>query len=192
MQITMQDEASRIYLAGNTFPIKAAIKSAGGHWDADRRMWWIGKSKREEITKAISQSSANPQPGQHPSEAQGDATKIIGTATYKGKTYYVMFAGPTKRGTDAMKLCFRDGSQVFWASIGPGPGDAEWKKQYREPTTVGAINRFLAGLKTPEGRAAAQDRAAHPGDRRAPEGKTCGMCGSAYCEGAWGGLCEQD
>ena len=45
MAIALQTEATRIYLVGDTFPAKDQIKSIGGHWDAERRAWWVGKGK---------------------------------------------------------------------------------------------------------------------------------------------------
>lgn len=27
--------------SGNTYPIRAAIKSLGGHWDAERKVWIV-------------------------------------------------------------------------------------------------------------------------------------------------------
>lgn len=38
------------------------------------------------------------------------------TATYKGRTYRVMFSGKTKFGTKA-KLSFMDGSKEFWVDL---------------------------------------------------------------------------
>jgi uncharacterized repeat protein (TIGR03803 family) len=48
MAIALQTEATRIYLVGDTFAAKDRIKAIGGHWDPDRRAWWIGKGKLAE------------------------------------------------------------------------------------------------------------------------------------------------
>jgi len=49
MAIELQNQGRRCYLIGNTYPIKDKIKAAGGHWDNDRKAWWIGVGKRAEF-----------------------------------------------------------------------------------------------------------------------------------------------
>jgi hypothetical protein len=41
---------------GDTFPIRAALKSAGCRWDADEKAWWTGK--RETAESLVAQASA--------------------------------------------------------------------------------------------------------------------------------------
>jgi hypothetical protein len=51
--ITLQREGSRVYVAGNTYPVKDAIKAAGGHWDGDRKQWWVGAAKQPDLEKSL-------------------------------------------------------------------------------------------------------------------------------------------
>src|SRR5690606_3647419 len=78
--------------------------------------------------------------------APGRDQVVAGTATYKGRTYYV--AGKIDRGrthwddsVDAVTtrdgskylLCFRDGSKSFWAAR----AEVQLLKVYRKPQTIG-------------------------------------------------------
>lgn len=150
----MQTEGRRIYLAGNTFPIKSQIKSAGGHWDNDRKMWWIGTGKKEEIEKAIStgNSSAAASTVTVRQEETGENIKVKGKARYKGHIYFVVWSGTTSRG-EAFKLAFRAGSKVFWADA----AEVQWEKYYQEREwrgrkegypTIGSINSYAERMKT--------------------------------------------
>lgn len=55
--ITMETVGKRVYLNGNTFPVKDALKRAGCHWDGDRRAWWIGVGKREAVLDIIGRAA---------------------------------------------------------------------------------------------------------------------------------------
>lgn len=136
-------QGRRVYLFGNTFGIKDAIKAAGGKWDPDQRAWWISTTKANDpdfqrlINDANSGASAPAQgqgqaaqgQGQYQAEqTKGTETKVIGKALYKGKSYYVVFFGRTSRGNEAFKLSFRDGSKYFWADA----TEATWEKHYSE------------------------------------------------------------
>lgn len=53
LAITLDTVGARVYLRGDTFAVKSAIKAAGGHWDADARAWWVGAAKRDDIERVI-------------------------------------------------------------------------------------------------------------------------------------------
>lgn len=53
MAITIRREGQRVYFEGNTFPIKDQIKALGGHWDGDRRAWWVGAKKEAEARALV-------------------------------------------------------------------------------------------------------------------------------------------
>ena len=70
-------------------------------------------------------------------------SKILGRATYKGKSgYLVLWHGITKEGKRATKLAFRDGSKTFW-----GNGDVQIEKMYNEPISFAKLNRLAEELK---------------------------------------------
>lgn len=43
--ISIERAGARVYFGGNTYTVKDRIKALGGHWDADRRQWWVGAKK---------------------------------------------------------------------------------------------------------------------------------------------------
>lgn len=125
-------QGRRVYLFGNTYGIKDAIKAAGGKWDGDQRAWWISTTKANDPAFQRLINDANDAPAAPAQEKQAEATKgidtrVIGKALYKGKSYYVVWYGTTARG-EAFKLSFRDGSKYFWANA----SEATWEKQYSE------------------------------------------------------------
>jgi hypothetical protein len=155
--ITLEKQGRRVYLIGNTYPIKDQIKNAGGKWDADRKAWWVGVAKQSQFEKFTqSESTAtngNGMPALTPS------SEIIGRAQYKEREYLLVWEGETKRGP-AAKLAFRDGSKVFWASR----GEYRVIKHYREPMTLRQLDRFAAEKKAER---EANERAAEIARKRA-------------------------
>lgn len=58
MTIAIEKAGARLYFTGNTFPIKDRIKSLGGHWDGDRRQWWVGTKKADDAAQLVESLSA--------------------------------------------------------------------------------------------------------------------------------------
>lgn len=52
---TLEKVGSRLYFANSPFAAKDAIRRLGGHWDGDRRQWWIGAAKKEAAEKLVAQ-----------------------------------------------------------------------------------------------------------------------------------------
>lgn len=178
--ITLQAEGRRIYVAGNSFPIKDAIKSAGGHWDGGRKQWWIGAGKKEEIERAISATEAPvTQDGERAKETASDETQIRGKATYKGKTYFMMCES---RDGESAKLTTLDGKIVFWAKRENGMEvikryeAREERGNYGRGTgryrfqTLGSIRSFIANKRG----------AARENHGFEAETKQCWECGGAF------------
>ena len=46
-------DGKRVWIVGNTYPYKNAIRNAGGHWDSDAGKWWIGATKLEEVQQLL-------------------------------------------------------------------------------------------------------------------------------------------
>lgn len=57
MAITIERAGQRVYFAGDTFAAKDAIKRMGGHWDGDRRQWWVGAKKLAEAEELAADAS---------------------------------------------------------------------------------------------------------------------------------------
>ena len=155
--ITLETAGTRIYLIGNTYPVKDAIKAAGGHWDGERRAWWLGAAKRAEAERL---ATATPAPSAASSDTSPYDGEVRGTVTYTspktGKTskMYVRWEGRTSRGTEAVRLVSFDGRIDFWADA----TSVQWIKRYalREGyrgarasyPTLSGLRRYAAQAKT--------------------------------------------
>jgi hypothetical protein len=106
--ITFQEEGKRVYVLGNTFPIKSAIKDCGGHWDGDKKAWWIGAKKKEELQRVIN--------GAKPEAQERRETTVMGKADYNGHSYYIAWMGMTKHGESA-RLVSLDEKLDFWKPV---------------------------------------------------------------------------
>lgn len=61
MSITTNRIGRRTYLVGETFPHKAAIKAEGGHWDGDRKAWWLGDdAKAKALAETLNATKTAP------------------------------------------------------------------------------------------------------------------------------------
>ncbi|OFW37672.1 MAG: hypothetical protein A3J29_06265 [Acidobacteria bacterium RIFCSPLOWO2_12_FULL_67_14b] len=68
--VTYETIGARVYVLGQTFALRDAIKSAGGHWDAERKAWWIGATKRAELEAAIAAAKPADQSSYRPSKCK--------------------------------------------------------------------------------------------------------------------------
>lgn len=150
MPILLQTEGRRIYLSGNTFPIKDDIKSIGGKWDAERKMWWVGVGKADEAKALCEAKTSAPSPVK--TVANPDEIRLTGKGKYKGREYY---AGSfTQDRTRVRLLTLPDDSGKFldfWAPC----SEVEQTKTYSprehtyrghtttQYTTLGGIAAFI-------------------------------------------------
>lgn len=189
MTIEIRTEGRRSYITGNTYPHRNALRSAGAHWDADAKAWWVGDAAK--AAELVGRFAASPQPAADTAssgerqDAPGEDATVAGRAEYKGRTYYL--AGRVERGAsrydrdkvhpvstrDGAKLLLiaRDGSMQFWAAREA----VQVTKRYDRPQTIAGLRSFAAEAK-----------------KGFPGRATCSYCGSPSCDGARGGLCEED
>lgn len=143
-------DGRRLYIATQYGdPCVPGLKALGAHWDAASRRWWISSAKQADVEKAIAKTAGQ--------SAISGETRLVGNAKYKGRTYYVQWFGDCKNGERKAHLCSLDGKIDFWAKCEdyPRPGHdsgdvATIVKVYREPTTVGSIQRYIDRLKRGE------------------------------------------
>jgi len=162
--VTIETVGRRHYLRGNTYPIKDRLRNAGAHWDPEQRAWWT--AKREVAEGAIGAADTAIEQRNERERTEGvdkSAAVIRGKAAYKGKTYLLLWSGETKRGP-AAKLCFRDGSKVFWAD---GP-EVQIIKTYREPLSIAKLDRLAEEYRY---------QREHDGERRPGTRYECEECG---------------
>ena len=116
--ISLQEEGPRLYVVGNSYVLKDAIRAVGGRWDRERKQWWIGVEKRTEIEAVIAKAEAMPQsqPPQQPYEGA-----VLGKVEYKERLYFVRTQGP-----GSLHLVNFAGTLDFWAK----EGLCHWVKRY--------------------------------------------------------------
>lgn len=187
MTISVKTEkvGSRIYVVGNTYPIKDQLKAAGCHWDGDRKQWWIGAAKAAAIDAIVGKVDGQDVP--EPKKDLG-SKEVHGKVEYKGRTYYVICE--SKDG-GRLWLTVLDASIDFWADAAA----CQWIKRYearerfagygrgtvREYQTLGGIRRYVERMKNDKGfREQEEDRQAVSAcgrrDCRRLEGKFCSDC----------------
>src|SRR5690554_3443090 len=103
--ISLEKVGSRIYVTGNTYPIRSQLKDIGCHWDGDRKQWWIGTAKVKQVEELLAGASSQPQ------KENLDEARVYGKVEYKGKTYYVI---AQSRSNGRVRLTVLDGSIDFW------------------------------------------------------------------------------
>ena len=147
---------ARVYVRGAEFGHRDALKAAGAKWDPEKRMWWAGVAKRAALEAVIATVSATTKTAtaqdQDP-DCRGSETVVIGRATYKDVSYYVLWAGRTKSGEDKIKLVDRKGEKSFWLLM----AEVVWNKSYGRPRshpndridypTIGSLAAYAERMK---------------------------------------------
>lgn len=164
--MTIEQLGSRLYVVGDGFPVREQLKRAGCHWDAARKQWWIGTARRAAVEPLLSYSR---------DEAETvplDAPAIRGRVSYRGKTYYLLADGVGRTGKPYAKLCYRDGTRVFWAAAASlAAGEMVILKRYEEPRSIQSLRDYAQ-------RRRAEDR----GDAECPVCARLCTCGTAqFC-----------
>jgi hypothetical protein len=142
MTISISTEGRRCYITGNTYPFRDRIRALGAHWDATRKQWWTGK--REEAEQLVAKLQSDEQAARQQEREQGISTSacvIRGRAEYQGKVYYLLAHGVTKEGKPYVKLCFRDGSKVFWAA---NVAEVKILREYDDPCSIDSLRQYAA------------------------------------------------
>lgn len=146
VQLTIEQVGRRLYVRGNSYPVKDTLRTAGAKWDADQRAWYVGTAKRAQLEALVSGGIQAPDRDR----PQGLDIAVRGKASYKGKTYPYITAWAGERDGQYMErvlLVFRDGSSQFWAPSGHGPEQAQITKIYREPLTLRKLQELADGYR---------------------------------------------
>lgn len=155
LSVTTEKVGARIYVAGNTFSIKSQLKSAGCHWDGERKQWWIGAAKASQIESIVGGLDGKTV---DPDKEELADRPCTGKVEYKGRTYYVI--GRSEK-TGKLWLTVLDCKIDFWAA----ESECNWVKRYQEREergaygkstgryshqTLGGIRRFIEKSKRDE------------------------------------------
>lgn len=175
MGITVEEVAQRIYLLGDTYPVKDRIKQLGGHWDGERKAWWVGKVKQADVASLVTELASKPQTPAARMKESPDTIRLTGKGKYKGRTYYA--GAVTKDGMKVRLLTLPDANGDyldFWADC----SQVEEVKRYQprevwngrrgggtvtQYTTLGSIADFIAKEKK----------------NKANGGEVCAECGKS-------------
>ena len=131
----------RYYFDGAPYSARDALKSAGCRWDPQRRAWWTGKA----ATAALVEGQAVEAPAKDEA-INVDSRSIAGRVQYKGRSYYLL--AERRDGTGA-KVCFRDGSRVFWTQRGV---EYTVTKRYRELRSISQLRAYAEQAKEDQAR----------------------------------------
>jgi hypothetical protein len=141
--VTVEREGRRSYLIGDTFAIKDAIRSAGGHWDSQRRAWWLGK---HDVAQQIAVEVADvPKPTEEEIAARRlayDREHILGRAVRDGRSYYLVGEGVGERGP-WVRLLFHDGSRTIFAD----GAQVEIVKRYEQPKSLDDLRAYVERIR---------------------------------------------
>ncbi len=173
--ITIEEKGARLYVLGNTFSIKSALKEAGCHWDGEEKAWWIGKGKRAELEKAL---------GAEPEKENLLEKPLYAQVEYKDRKYYVIASGEEKA-----RLTDFQGKLDFWVK----KEECKLLKEYT-PRTVGygryaheqrqtlsSLHRFIEQKKAVESGGECprcRDKQPYLGSG---DYEDCSLCGATYC-----------
>lgn len=110
-------QGQRVYLLGDTYPVKDRIKAVGGTWDGGRRAWWFGAAKAAEAEALAKELNGGPTAAksakQNPSEI-----RLTGKGEYKGRAYYLGTHSDDGTRVRCLTLPDDNGNYLdFWADV---------------------------------------------------------------------------
>jgi len=173
--VKLETIGQRIYVAGNTYPIKDSLKSAGCHWDGDRRQWWIGATQKAKLEALVTSAQ--------PKKEDVSDREIYSQREYKGRKYYEVGASSGR-----VRLASLDGSLDFWVDHSAARVIKTYEARSRfagysrgtvtERQTLGGLRRFVAGQNKVRGTGAQRIQCMecdtwHAASERCPD---CGGC----------------
>lgn len=130
MPLTTVREGARIYVTGDTYAVKDQLKDLGCHWDSQRKGWWIGAAKANEIETFVEENGGGleqppvvaPPQATDPTEDNVSDNTAYGRAQYKDRTYFVVGKAPGR-----LQLSNLAGTFHFWTA----ESKCRWLKEYR-------------------------------------------------------------
>lgn len=95
MPVKIETRNNRIYLVGDTYPIKDKLKQAGCRFDKDAKQWYGTTDLRTELTRIIAESASKNASGQsgdyvEPTPEELGRKRILAKVEYKGRNYYAV------------------------------------------------------------------------------------------------------
>lgn len=164
-------------------PVVAELKNLGAHWDAEKKLWWVGAKKRAEVEALLVASDAAKDAGGPEKAPENlDDARVHAQVEYKGRKYYVV---AETADLTRCRLTTLDGTAPFWAAcadcnlVKRYEGRERWDgRRYSGRTitvypTIGGLRRFRDRQKGPEtARGECTECGAY-----GPRGQSCTECG---------------
>lgn len=156
IRVTKHASADTLGVSGPTWPIRKELQELGGQWRPERKFWSLPVSKYDAVMRLIAERGAKPDP----ETVDPHAEVLLGRAKYKGRSYYVLAHGTNQQGEEFAKLCFRNGSRIFWVPK-KNIGELEITKMYSTPKSIAALRAYSEQRRAEEAeeseKAAARD-----------------------------------
>jgi hypothetical protein len=180
--VEIAEAGARVWVRGDTYALRGALREAGAHWDPDARAWWVARAKRATIERVV---AAAPTPTDTPrrQEAPGPEAVVAARARYRGRACYV--AGRSVQPDGVAPIATADGRRMLlysWDGARQWWADAEAVevvRRYRQPRTIEELAAYAEQARQREG-------------HRDP--LACPYCGRRDCSAAYGrpGPCDED
>lgn len=145
MGVSVERQGKRLYILGNTYAFKDRIKALGGHWDGERRAWWVGASKEKLVRDLVTslEGGTTPQTPEDP-----DQVRLTGKGEYKGRAYYLGARAKDGSRVRCLTLPDSEGKYLdFWADLSEVKVTKTYApREYRgqaQHTTLGSVARFV-------------------------------------------------
>jgi hypothetical protein len=150
MSVTIDKQGQRIYLTGDTYAIRDRIKALGGHWDGEKRAWWVGAAKECQARKLVESLPAMASPDQPKPKQFPDDIRLTGKGIYKGRNYFLGAYTRDGKHVRCLTLPNEQGEFLdFWANADLVRVVKSYQpREYRGRTvytSLGSIARFVVG-----------------------------------------------
>lgn len=187
MGITFATQGQRVYVRGDTYPLREVLRGLGAKWDPEVRAWWVGRTRADALAQALEEAGRQNSHGSALGSAPGEDAVVAGRAEYRGRPCYLagrVIRGRTRWDDEVATVETRDGGRVLLYSV---DGARQWwggreevrvVKAYQRPQTIGGLRRFAERVR--------ENGGIHP--------NACPHCGQLDCSAAYGrgGLCDED
>ena len=169
---TIRDDLStglRVYIQTRFGePFVDEIKKVGGHWDGEKKMWWISPRKRKALEEALVEADRELDRRKDAGEPEvkpqdPDDIRLTGKGRYKGKVYYAGAVSKDGRRVRLLTLPDADGKYLdFWADCAEVEQVKKYERRYvwdgvrysgrkvEKYTTLGSIADFIRRQKDPD------------------------------------------
>lgn len=154
--------------------------------------WERGSKARHTDCHAAPSASDGRKPDRMPDTKPDESARVYARRTYKSKDYYQL--ARTKDDAKVL-LAARNGAFQFWAAAAQTTlvkeyGREDYRSRRVEYPTLGGLVRLAEKYRREK--AAGNEPCDKCGSFHSAADRGCNMCGCTRCDGAHGGLCEDD